>query len=89
MFYRDLLPIIKEKCFRQKAILILGARQVGKTTLLKEFIQGKADEVLFLNCDDPTIVSLLTNRNLKQLQLLIGTAKIIVIDEAQKVDNIT
>ena len=88
MYYRDLLPIIKDKCFRRKAIIILGARQVGKTTLLKEFIQGKADEVLFLNCDDPMTVSLLTNRNLKQLQLLVGTARIIVIDEAQKVDNV-
>ena len=88
MYYRDLLPIIKDKCFRRKAIIILGARQVGKTTLLKEFIQGKADKVLFLNCDDPMTVSLLTNRNLKQLQLLVGTARIIVIDEAQKVDNV-
>ena len=68
--------------------MILGARQVGKTTLLKEFMQGMTDEVLYLNCDDPTTVSMLTNRNLKQLQLLVGAAKIIIIDEAQKVDNI-
>ena len=88
MYYRDLLSVIKDKCFRHKAILILGARQVGKTTLLKQFMQEQTDEVLYLNCDEAITVSLLTNRNIQQLQTLIGTAKIVVIDEAQKVDNI-
>ncbi len=88
MYVRDLQQIIKGKCFRHKAILLLGARQVGKTTLLKEFIREQADEVLFLNCDESLTVSLLVNRNLRQLQTMIGTTKIIVIDEAQKVDNI-
>ena len=88
MYYRDLQSVIKDKCFRQKAILVLGARQVGKTTLLKQFMQEQTDEVIYLNCDDPMVVSQLTNRNLSQLQMLIGTAKIVVIDEAQKVDNI-
>lgn len=88
MFQRDLLPVIKERCFRNKAILLLGARQVGKTTLLKTFIQELTDKVLFLNCDDPSTVSLLISRNLQQLQTLIGDSKFVVIDEAQKVDNI-
>ena len=88
MYNRDLLSVIKDKCFHKKAILVLGARQVGKTTLLKQFIQERTDEVLYLNCDDALTVSQLTNRNVRQLQLLIGTAKIVVIDEAQKVDNI-
>lgn len=88
MYYRDLQSVIKDKCFRHKAILILGARQVGKTTLLKQFIQEQEREVLYLNCDEPLTVSMLANRNLSQLQMMIGTAAIIVIDEAQKVDNI-
>ena len=88
MYYRDIQSVIKDKCFRHKAILILGARQVGKTTLLKQFMQEQTDEVLYLNCDETITVSQLTNRNIRQLQLLIGTAKIVVIDEAQKVDNI-
>lgn len=88
MYLRELQAIIQERCFQQKAILLLGARQVGKTTLLKEFIRDKIDEVLFLNCDDSMMVSMLTNRNLRQLEMLVGTAKIIVIDEAQRVDNI-
>ena len=88
MYSRDLQSVIKDKCFRHKAILILGARQVGKTTLLKQFMKEQVDEVLYLNCDEPLTVSMLANRNLSQLQMVIGTAKIVVIDEAQKVDNI-
>lgn len=88
MYYRDLQSVIKDKSFRHKAILVLGARQVGKTTLLKQFMKEQTDEVLYLNCDEALAVSQLTNRNIRQLQLLVGTAKIVVIDEAQKVDNI-
>lgn len=88
MYYRDLQSVIKDRCFRHKAILILGARQVGKTTLLKQFMQELTDEVLYLNCDEAMTVSQLTNRNVRQLQMLIGSAKTVVIDEAQKVDNI-
>ena len=88
MYHRDLKPIIADKCFRHKAILLLGARQVGKTTLLKEFIKEQPNDVLYLNCDDLIVVSNLTNRNIQQLKLLIGEAKLVVIDEAQKVDNI-
>lgn len=51
-------------------------------------MKEQANEVLYLNCDEPLTVSMLANRNLKQLQMMIGTAKIVIIDEAQKVDNI-
>lgn len=88
MYNRELQSVIIDKCFRHKAILILGARQVGKTTLLKQFMKEQIDEVIYLNCDEPLTVSMLANRNLSQLQMLIGRAKIVVIDEAQKVDNI-
>ena len=88
MYKRELLPIIQNRCFQHKAILLLGARQVGKTTLLVEFAKNLTNKVLFLNCDETTTVSLLTNRNLRELQLLVGDATVVIIDEAQKVDNI-
>ncbi len=88
MFQRELHQIIVDKCFNGKVIILLGARQVGKTTLLKEIIRGQEVEVLFLNCDEPQTVDALTARNLRELQLLIGDKKMVVIDEAQKVDNI-
>ena len=88
MFKRDLHPIIQGQCFKGKAIILLGARQVGKTTLLKQIIQEQQVAIQYLNCDEPQVVESLTNRNLHELQLLIGNAKFVVIDEAQKVNNI-
>ena len=88
MFKRVLQQEIIDKCFRRKAIILLGARQVGKTTLLKSIIQEQEGKTLYLNCDEPQTVSALTNRNLSELQMLVGASKMVVIDEAQKVDNI-
>ena len=88
MYKRDLQSVIQERCFQGKAIILLGARQVGKTTLLKKIIQEQHVEALYLNCDEPQTVATLTNCNLKELQMIVGANKFVVIDEAQKVDNI-
>lgn len=88
MYTRDLQSIIQERCFQGKAIILLGARQVGKTTLLKKIIQEQQVDALYLNCDEPQTVTALTNCNLRELQMVIGANKFVVIDEAQKVDNI-
>ena len=88
MYKRDLQSVIQERCFQGKAIILLGARQVGKTTLLKKIIQEQHVEALYLNCDEPQTAAALTNCNLKELQMIVGANKFVVIDEAQKVDNI-
>ena len=88
MYKRDLQSVIQARCFQGKAIILLGARQVGKTTLLKKIIQEQHVEALYLNCDEPQTVAALTNCNLKELQMIVGANKFVVIDEAQKVDNI-
>lgn len=88
MYKRDLQSVIQERCFQGKAIILLGARQVGKTTLLKKIIQEQHVEALYLNCDEPQTVVALTNCNLKELQMIVGANKFVVIDEAQKINNI-
>lgn len=88
MYTRNLQSVIQERCFQGKAIILLGARQVGKTTLFKKIIQEQQVDALYLNCDEPQTVAALTKCNLKELQMVIGANKFVVIDEAQKVDNI-
>ena len=51
-------------------------------------MQERREKTIYLNCDEPQTASALTNRNVKELQMLVGTSKLVVIDEAQKVDNI-
>ena len=88
MILRKLKNVIKGRLFNGKAIVLIGARQVGKTTLLNQLAQESEQPVLMLNCDEPEVRILLENTNISQLKLLIGNNKLIIIDEAQKVKNI-
>ena len=51
MIERKLHRVIKDRFFKGKAIVLIGARQVGKTTLLQELTNGTND-VLWLNGDE-------------------------------------
>lgn len=89
MIERNILPSLKERLFNGKVIVITGARQVGKTTLLKQLSTEMAEnEVLSLNCDEPDICLLLQNLSSTELKALVGKYKIVLIDEAQRVENI-
>lgn len=77
---------IKPKIGKGKAIIIIGPRQVGKTTLLKKIMDNEV--YLFLDGDDPTVRNLLANANTEQLKSIIGQHKTVFIDEAQRIENI-
>jgi predicted AAA+ superfamily ATPase len=79
---------IENALFKKRAIVIYGARQVGKTTLLKKLIENDASNSIYLNCDEPDIRERLTNVNSTQLKFLLGDKKLICVDEAQRVRNI-
>ena len=88
MIDRILYTIVSEKLYQGKAILIIGPRQTGKTTLIKRILEGKQDKTIFLNCDDPSVINALTNASLVLLKQIIGDKKLVFIDEAQRVKNI-
>jgi uncharacterized protein len=86
MIERSLKNRVVEKLFKGKTIVLIGARQVGKTTLIREVLQGK--DFLFLDGDDPLVKQRLTNPNTKEIETIIGNSKIVFIDEAQRIENI-
>lgn len=88
MVHREIADLIKERLFQHKAIIILGPRQSGKTTLLQSLSSGFSKKTMFLNCDEPDIRKQLTEVTSTQLKKLLGNADIILIDEAQRVKNI-
>lgn len=88
MIKRRLKDPIASRMFKGKAIILIGARQVGKTTLLKEIDSEMNIPAERLNCDDPTVRALLSNPSLSQLQLMLANKRMVIIDEAQRVDNI-
>jgi uncharacterized protein len=88
MIVRKLQKIIEGNLYKGKAIIITGPRQVGKTTLLRQIIENSDNSILFLNCDDPEVRVSLTEVNTRELKLLLGNKRLVLIDEAQRVNNI-
>lgn len=86
MINRDLTNIVINKLHKGKAIVLIGPRQVGKTTLINALLADKT--YLFLDGDDHSVSELLSNANTEQLRSIIGNYKYIFIDEAQRIPNI-
>lgn len=88
MFHRTILPAIQSWLGKRKTILLYGARQTGKTTLVKQILQDFGHEWLFVDCE------ILYNRDAFSkpddvvLRTLLKGKKLLIIDEAQKVSNI-
>lgn len=72
--------------FKGKALIITGARQVGKTTMLLQFL-AKNQSMLWLNADDSAVRDRFENPTLASLKGVVGKYKIIVIDEVQRITN--
>jgi len=90
MFKRTAKNNILSKFFRGKVIIIVGARQTGKTTMAMDIISAPEfkDKVKTFNCDNPTDREMLNNKDIEFLKQLIGSAKVVLIDEGQKVESI-
>jgi len=88
MFKRILKAQIEKKLFQGEVIILYGARQVGKTTLVKEIVNEFADKAVYFDCD------LIRNREIFEKQdeiefkKVIGDKKLVVLDEAQRILNI-
>ncbi len=78
---------IESKLGTKKAIIVLGARQTGKTTLLNSIFHQKKN-VLWLNGDSPEVRLNFQDINVNKLKNIIGNNKYIVIDEAQMISDI-
>ena len=70
-----------------KIIVIFGARQIGKTTLLKKIFNNRED-VIWYNGDQSAVQSAFANADVEPLKNAIAGHKIVIIDEAQRIDNI-
>ena len=87
MIERILEKQILAKINKKNAIILMGPRQVGKTTLLKSLFE-KSTEIIWLNGDEPDIQSIFENISSKRLEAIIGNKKMIIIDEAQRIPEI-
>ena len=89
MIQRTLQKTLESYLGKGKAVLLVGARQVGKSTLFRMLTQEVAEsDLLWLNCDQQNVKDMLGNVSLTNLQLLTANKRVVVIDEAQRVENI-
>jgi hypothetical protein len=70
-----------------KVVLVLGPRQVGKTTLIENFCKRFGD-YLYINGDDVDNRTILEDAGEARIRQIIGNNKLIFIDEAQRIKNI-
>ena len=87
---RDLRAVLESKIGKGKVLLLIGPRQVGKTTLLKNILTSVSSEkkVQFWNCDESDVRQFLSEANSAKLKSFVGNSDFIVIDEAQRVKDI-
>ena len=87
---RDLKAVLDSKMGKGKVLLLIGPRQVGKTTLLKNILTSISSEkkVQFWNCDESDVRQFLSEANSAKLKSFVGNSDFIVIDEAQRVKDI-
>lgn len=103
MFFRDLNRVflylgmisrinkshILEWVDQNKAIILTGPRQVGKTTLTREMVSNLENrEVLWITGDDPTIRAEFTNIGVERLRQILAGHQVLVVDEAQRIPDV-
>ncbi len=86
MIHRDITKSILEDWDNKKAIVLLGPRQVGKTTLIQTLVAQK--KALWINGDDPQTRITFANANQKFLLQIVADYEVVVVDEAQRIENI-
>ncbi len=88
MVPRILTDKIIDKIYKKKIIIIIGPRQVGKTTLVRDLTDRIKENNIWLNGDEPDIRDILSGATSAVLKNIVGKNKIVVIDEAQRIFNI-
>jgi predicted AAA+ superfamily ATPase len=82
------LDLVLQKMQPNKVVVLLGARRVGKTELIKKLMEKVTEKVLFLNGDDIESHNLLEIQSTANFKRLLGDTKFLIIDEAQEIPAI-
>ncbi len=88
MIARILEEKLKNRIDFKKAIIILGPRQVGKTTLIKNLANNINEKYTYFNGDEIETQNLWKLENINFLKQSFGNQKLILLDEAQRIENI-
>jgi len=85
---RKLEKLVSRQLGKNKVILIMGTRRVGKTVLAETIKRNYKRYVLVLNAEDFDVQEILKNRSVANYKRIIGKATLLIIDEAQVLPDI-
>jgi len=90
LFKRAITKKLLDDFFQGRALILVGARQTGKTTLVRMALEQLGDRytVKTINGDDPFDRDAMTNKSLDYLRRVLGDAQILFVDEGQKIRTI-
>jgi uncharacterized protein len=88
MIHRKIYDSLRADIGKGKVLILYGPRRVGKTTVAKKLQVDIGQKSSYFNCDLNTVRDSLVPDSLARLESVIGSARTIVIDEAQRVENI-
>lgn len=88
IFIRTLENQLKEKLFQGKVVILYGARQVGKTTLVKKVLSEYGEKGRYLNCENLSVQEGLSVMEAGRMKAFLGNYSLVVLDEAQKIPDI-
>ena len=86
--HRSIQDAILKSLKQQKVIVLIGARRVGKTVLIQQIIKELSIPVMLLNGEDMAVSEVLQRRTVQNYKNLLGKTRVLIIDEAQKIENI-
>lgn len=82
------LENLKKIISPNKVVVIYGPRRCGKTTLLNKFLEKVDERYLFIDGEDITVQKYMSSQSIEKLKDFIGSNKLLIIDEAQKIKKI-
>jgi len=88
MIARKIESYILESLVPGKVVILLGARRTGKTVMLNKVVSMISEPYIFFNGEDFEVQRLLENRTVANYEKILGTSRLLVIDEAQKIPEI-
>ncbi|MBF0273967.1 MAG: ATP-binding protein [Nitrospinae bacterium] len=89
--FRAIIPSIKKSLFKEgkkKVCIIYGPRQAGKTTLVKYLLKEYPEKAEYFNCDYLDVRETFSSENINRLAHITKGLKLLVLDEAQRIENI-
>jgi uncharacterized protein len=88
MYLRSIKTLMDKHLDSHYSFTIYGARQVGKTTLVKNYAIASGKKYKYVDCDNFLNQQIMSSQDDKTLRGFIGDAEILILDEAQRVKNI-